>query len=428
MSSSSITIGVSRSNVDTLSDDSSSSSFGVATSSSVAWRGDGSAIGLGIGQSDADALAGDAHASSAGIGAGDSVALNGNANAIGMGIGQSEADSTAGDSVSSASSVGTGTGEAAALHGNATAIGVGIGQSDTDATSGGADSSSAGIGAGEAVALHGNATAVGLGIGQSDSYAQSGNTDSTSLGVGTAEAVAHQGEANATGMGMAQAGEHSPTGSAEYIAVGAGHGEATGASSFAVGAGAGQVETIGQPLHEQPGAFGSGDLSVLAGQHGGHRMEALVERFESSVEHLMEQAHEYLQHGDSEGLHFGDSLREFQSEWSFGGRGVHGEASLSFNLGESVDPSNQHELRDVSFTFNEEITLGNNKTISLSFAFAEEDDGTTGKAQIATGFGMAEGAGARSNAVADAGFAHADAGALTDYGHSFQPLEHLTFA
>ena len=374
-SASSITIGLSRSDVDTLSDDSASSSFGIAQSIAVVGHGPADATGLAMGQSDSHTSSGNAEASSAGIAAGDAVALNGDANAMGIGIGQSE----------------------------------------THTQSGAAESASLGIGVGDAVALHGNATAVGVGIGQSEAHSLSGEADSTSHGIGTAAAAAHHGEASATAMGIAQAAAHSGTGAIDSMALGAGHGEATGASSFAVSAGTGAVEDIGQPLHGLPSEFGAADVSAHGDQHGGGRMEAILERFESTVEHLMQQAHEFLQHGGDKS-DFAESMREFQSEWSIGGRGAHGEAALSFSQGDATDPFNHDSLREVAFTFNEKFTLPNHQVVSLSFAFAEEDDQNTGKAQIATGFGLGEGASAQSLASADAGFAHADTGSKIDSG------------
>jgi hypothetical protein len=61
----------------------------------------------------------------------------------------------------------------------------------------------------------------------------------------------------------------------------------------------------------------------------------------------------------------------------------------------------------VSFTFREEVTLPDGRTVSLSFAYAEQDDLATGKSQIATAFSMAEGKHATTYASADTGFAHA---------------------
>ena len=342
--------------------------------------------------------------------------LHGDATGAGLATGQSDANASTGDA--HASSGANGSGVAVSLDGNVTAVGFGIAQSESNSVSGGASATSAGIGSGTAVSLHGNATAVGLGIGQSDADALTGHAGADSHGVGTATAAAHNGVADATGMGIAQSSTDSSSGSADTTASGLGHGEAGGPQSVAVGAGTSAVVDIGHAMHDIPGEFGSIDLTGFGGYQGAHgggpgsghgsghgvmTADSAIAKFEATVQHLMQEAHDFLAHG-------GDGSVSSDHAFDFDKRGAQGHGEMAFKADGSLDPAHGDTTRDVSFTYSQNVTLADGKTISLSFAYAEQDDVASGKAQIATGFGFAEGNGARSYATADAGFVHADAG------------------
>ena len=327
------------------------------------------------------------------------VALSGEVHATAIGISQSDLDSSTGDA--QAVSAGIGTGTAIAGSGDASAIGLGIGQSDADSANGNGTAASIGIGAAAAASAHGDATSVGVGIGQSDVDAPAGDGHASSLGTGSAVSVAQNGAADATGMGIAQTSVQDAAGHSEDMALGLGQAHADGAGSFAYASGTGQIVDNGDAKAGMHDAFGASDPSELGAALGDRALAGILARFEARAEHLMDRAHEAALDGDD---------RSFERDFSVGGhssRGPHGEGSIEFTSHGLIDPETGDALGDVSFTFSEEVTLPDGRIVSLSFAYAEQDDLTTGKSQIATAFSMAEGARASTYASADAGYAHA---------------------
>lgn len=325
---------------------------------------------------------------------------------LSLGLSQSDVTNPNGDA--NATSVGATSAVSVASSGSSDAFGLGAGQSEAHAPTG--DAHAAAAGHGDALALTGNgdATAIGIGIGQSEAHAPTGQAGSSSLGIGSATAVTGHGTADATGVGIAQSTAHSGDTIADDQAFGIGHAQASGAGSTAVGAGAGEVVDIAQPFHGVPGEFGSIDLSGFTSGHGcvgsnspgasgsgmtdDPRMGAIVTSFEATAHILSNLAHAYLQYGGS----------PMNATFNIAGGTftLHGDGGTDLAHGDAT--------REASITFNQQFDLGNGRSVSLAYAFAEEDNLASGKSQIATGFGFAAGNDAHAFATADAGSAGAN--------------------
>lgn len=318
-----------------------------------------------------------------------------------LSLGLSQTDVTSPTDDANAATSGSTTAVSVAPTGPSDASGLGVGQSEAHAATGDAHATAAGYGDATAMSGNGDATATGIGIGQSEAHAPTGYANASSLGVGHATAVSAIGTADATAIGIAQSTGHSGGATVDDQAYGIGHAQASGTGSIAVSAGAGEVTGIGQPFHGVPGEFGSIDLSGHTGGHGhgglgatgelagDPRMTAIVATFEATAHALSNVMHAYLQYGGS----------PIDSTFNFAG------GSFTMKGDGGIDLAHGDATREASLTFSQEFDLGGGKSISLSYAFAEEDNLASGKSQMATGFGFAEGNHANAFATADAGSA-----------------------